>query len=423
MRELCHLDEIESLDTDDGPLPRIVITEDVTDFDGYLVDVINADGSPGLRAGVANHDQWPEIATLLVGGGMVGGPDSAAMLTDLITAKAHYSVHHDIFVTTSNRLLSHRAKSWVKDTNPRLPSETAQIVGLFLRSLENYIYSAGSRFTKTTGHWGFYWVLARHKLPSMWRYFSACHYAGSLRNDDTFEIAESILQRCSRALQARDAIGEIFYDDELTYDTLGKMMYHFDYLALLLAGVFDAQARISHRALGLPKKKEQYSGFRRGQFQNELKHNPDATDIYTLITGDKFQFLTTMVYRLRNTIHGAGPQNRIGYESNTGAHVGFAELSREDGEAVWAAAEYLSSPDEWGLSREKLNGNYRYNIEPYDYASSLVYHCFNLIDEDAALTEIEKLFPVGAQIPKLSDGPPDDHVFGKDIRERLALLG
>ena len=54
------------------------------------------------------------------------------------------------------------------------------------------------------------------------------------------------------------------------------MMYHFDYLTLLLVGILDAQARIVHRAYGFTKPKEKHAGFRIDGFRNELKNNTNT---------------------------------------------------------------------------------------------------------------------------------------------------
>lgn len=93
--------------------------------------------------GVHRREQWPGIATLLVGGGAEAYPNSKAMLADLIVAQAHRAVDQDIMVTTSPCLLQRRTDASVSETNPRLPSETAQIVGLCLRTRNNDATNCG----------------------------------------------------------------------------------------------------------------------------------------------------------------------------------------------------------------------------------------------------------------------------------------
>jgi len=93
--------------------------------------------------GVHRREQWPGIATLLVGGGAEAHPNSKAMLADLIVAQAHRAVDQDIMVTTSPCLLQRRTDASVSETNPRLPSETAQIVGLCLRTRNNDATNCG----------------------------------------------------------------------------------------------------------------------------------------------------------------------------------------------------------------------------------------------------------------------------------------
>jgi hypothetical protein len=288
-------------------------------------------------------------------------------------------------------------------------------VGLFLRSRNNYTWRANQRERHSFDRGLFYWVLVRHRLPSMWRYFSACVYAEAIRRDDTLYLGQSILERCFRSLEARDAIGIQFYIPQ-NNNTRDTIMYHFDYLTLLLAGAFDAQARIARRAYRIEQPNERMTGFRRQEFLNALR-NHGANALYNIVSGQYYQDLMTLLHELRNTIHGAGLPT-LSYQDRASPEQSFVTILSEHRDALWRAAERCGLPEKWGLIRmhEAL-------FEPYTYAVTLVDECFRQIDAITAATDVTRLFPDEHAIPPLQDGPPDDNVFGEHIRKRLAILG
>lgn len=429
--ELCHLPEVDQMHTEDGPLPSINISDSIANYDGYLVGISDENGPrDGLFGGIQSRDQWPGIATGLVGGGAENSPNAKAMLNDLIIAQAHCTLSRDILVTTSRWLLDRRTRSWVQESNPHLPSEAAKILGLFLRSHDNFTYKASEMSAASFDQGMFYWVLIRHRLPSMWRYFSACHYAGDARGDDTFDLAQSIFERCVRATKARDAIGERFYQARARA-TIDDSLYHFDYLSLLLAGALDAQARIAHRAYHIIKPEERRASFRSRAFKNALVQH-GAEQLYDLVSSREFEALTTLIYQLRNTIHGAGAKDLVERQSGTTVDAGFAHLSEEVGKKLCSAAGVLGSPEGWGLRQRSISllkppnteieHVEEYLAEPFTYSISLLKESFKMIDKVATLTDVEKLFPYGYSIPELMEKPSANGVFQKEIRERIDIL-
>jgi hypothetical protein len=224
------------------------------------------------------------------------------------------------------------------------------------------------------------------------------------------------LVRAVRALEARDAIGAQFYIPQ-NNNTRDAIMYHFDYLTLLLVGVFDAEARIAHRAYGITQPPERNASFRRKDYRESLGHI-GATNLYSLISEQRFQDLLTLLHELRNTIHGAAlpTAGRQGYARQAESYVSVLPDYRQ---VLWQAATQYSSPDHWGLVQEPSE----LRFEPYTYAVTLVDECLKQVDAIAAATEIDKLFPSGYSIPPLADKPPEDEIFGKRTRHRLAILG
>jgi hypothetical protein len=412
LREFGHLPEIEVLETEPGGYPHIEVGDLDPQADFIPVQIVSG-GEPQLYTSVPFPRQWLGVARHLVGQPTLDHPDVSAMLDLVIMAQAHYSCGGDILVTSSPLLLKHRSKTSLREANPRTPLEAAQIVGLFLRSRDIYTYEAGPRYQRRFDRGMFYWVLARHRLPSMWRYFSACLAAEKVRGDDLGELGQSILVRSVRALEARDAIGVQFYMPQ-DNNTRDQMMYHFDYLTLVLAGALDAQAIVANLAYQAVKD-DRDASFRREGFRTKLAER-EARELCELFADDGFKSLLTLLYGPRNTIHRAALRT-IAYQERSEPQHTFAEVPQSIGEKLCEAVEQLGGAEEWGLTSSRLQ---EARLEPYSYATALVRESLKTIDAVASATDVTRLFPVDEPIPSLTEGPSEDSVFERG--ERVALL-
>jgi hypothetical protein len=411
LRELSNHSKIESLYTEAGSIPYLEIGPYGDNDDHIPVTVTCHDRT--IESGIPFSHQWSDIATKFAGQTDPSHPDSQAALTDLVLAQAHSHLRNDILITLSHHLLSHRTQAIIRKANPRTPTEAVKIIGLFLRSRDDYTWQVNEHGRRAFDRGLFYWVLVRHRLPNIWKYFSACVHAANARRDDTLHLGQSILTRCVRALEARDAIGAQFYIPQ-NNDTRDAIMYHFDYLTLLLAGVFDAQARIAHRAYRITRPEERYTGFRRAEFLKALTDN-GADRLHALVSDQHFSNLMILLHELRNTIHGASLQT---YQATSELRESLVTLFTENQDKIWQAAARYSSTEAWGLVRKQEP-----QLEPYTYAVTLTNECFSHIDAIAAATNVAGLFPDGYAIPPLQADPPDNHVFNENIRRRLAVLG
>ncbi|MBI4506521.1 MAG: hypothetical protein HY691_13375 [Chloroflexi bacterium] len=221
--------------------------------------------------------------------------------------------------------------------------------------------------------------------------------------------------RCMRALEARDAIGEQFYYLPQTADTENRMLYHFDYLTLLLSGAVDAQARVAHRTYAMSGK-EQDAGFRRCKFQEKLKRS-GAQTLYNLVTAQHFRDVAALLYEPRHRIHEAG------FRTLTVRSAGFRDeklaiVPSSMAQKLWEASERLGSPERWGLTKRHQD----VLLEPYSYAVALVDEGFKAIDAVAAATELERLFHA-YPMPRLMSGPPYASSLDEKVLSRIALLG
>lgn len=412
LRELGHLPQIELLETEPGNFSHIEVDAFDPKSDIINVRIVSRDGVIKTYAGINNPRQWPDIAAHLAGQHNPGHQKAREMLDVLIKSQAHYEIDGDILVTMSPLLLGNRDKNWVREANPRTPAEAAQIVGLFLRSRNNYTYRAGLNIKMSFNRGLFYWVLARHRLPNMWRYFSACVAASKTHGDDLQGTGEAILVRAVRALEARDAIGIQFYLPQ-NNETRDQMMYHFDYLTLVLSGALDAQARVANSVYQI-NKKERLIGFQREDFVKALKSG-DAQALYNFVSSQRFKDIKTLLYNLRNTIHAAALKTMAYHESSRPEHS-FVAVPAAIGNSVWEAAERLGSTDRWGLSKKHQWAL----LEPYSYSTSLVEESLSAIDTIASNTDVRRLFPNNNPTPDLKDTAPlnSEFIWG----ERLALL-
>lgn len=410
LREFGHIPEIQVFETSPGDYPHIESGDINPKENAISVQIVSGEQLLMLAA-IQNARQLPSLAAHLVGQSNPDHQDARAMLDHLIIAEAHCSIHGDILVTSSPLLIRHRNKRELREANPRTPLEAAQIVGGFLRSRDIYIYAAGPKSKYSFDRGMFYWVLVRYRLPSMWRYFSACLAAGKGKHSDLPRLGESILVRCVRALEARDAIGIQFYLPQNKMDS-DQMMYHFDYLTLVIAGALDAQARIAKIAYQIDLD-DRWASFRGKEFVKALKLK-GTQELHDFVNEQRFKDVTTLLYNLRNTIHAAALKI-VTYQEEARPRHSLIEVPANMHESIWGAAERLGGPDIWGLIKKPFG----IFLEPYSYATTLVEKSFSVIDAIATATDFKKLFPSN-QPPLLTEAAPADRIF--KWGERIALL-
>jgi len=411
LKELSYLPEVEAVETKSGERPYLSIGLPDPKENAIPIQIVT-EGQVSMLAAISNARQLPLIAASLIGQPDPKHQDATSMLNDLIIARAHCSVGRDILVTSAPLLLKHRNKRGLHEANPRTPLEAAQIVGLFLRSRDIYTYAAAPKSKYSFDRGLFYWVLVRYRLPSMWRYFSACVTAGKEKDNDLLGLGESILVRCVRALEARDAIGIQFYMPQNKTDS-DQMMYHFDYLTLVIAGAIDAQARVANIAYQIGD--DRWASFRGKTFVKALK-SKGAQELHDLVNEQRFKDVTTLLYDLRNTIHAAALKI-VTYQKEAGPRHSLIKVPANLNKSIWEATERLGSPELWGLSEKKPFGIF---LEPYSYATTLLKEGFGVIDTIAAATNFKHLLPNIEPFPPVKDTGPVDSPFRQG--ERIALL-
>ena len=338
--------------------------------------------------------------------------ESRIPYNEIYFARAHYELNRDLFVTNNSWLINNRTCDEIKVTNPRTPKEALKILGLLLRSKNDFCISNNHYFNRGL----FYWALVRYNLPAMWGYFNACVKSEKYRSDDILILGNSILSRSVRCYQACDEIGKYFYHNN-NNDSRDGIMYHFDYLNILLSGILDAQARIIYRVFDMKEvKNERFADFQNIRFIKEIKKLD--RNISEFITDSIFKHTYKIISDLRNTVHGANLQT-IGHKTFKDPEDSFIMTSFSEIPGIRNLFCNHEKNVDWGVFKVKE----KIFIEPYTFSTTLLNRTIKMINSLAELTPVEKLFPEGIQIPELNNNAPDDNfIFSKEVGERLNYL-
>lgn len=434
LRGLATLPNMEMVETGYGDYPRLVLNPKSEGWDAHEAAIWRGhefvrDGSFRVNA-KSQFPKWVNDLTALDRPEWVG---LQSVRDELLLGIAHMAVRQDIFVTTSPRLLAWRDNreflrqhEHIVGINPRLPSEALRVSTLFQRSRDEYRPREFEQdeIPRITVHRGqFYSTVVYDRVPEAWRFESA---SGRARHsDDTYYLAKSVLQRCVRALEARDALGVLFYTPNAD-NIADRIVYHFDYLNLILFGTFDALGRMARRAYRLTSFNEHNAGFHRKDFCKKLRE-AGATALYTLVMESRLQELLFIIGRLRNTIHGTAIEARnVGSIENL--NMGFIEIPDSQALDIWDKFVRLGSPQDWGVQQvfptsSATRNPYSLHIEPYTYAITVVGECLRYVNRLMSAIDATRLLPPGFDHSQLHTGPPDNEFFSLNLRNAVAYLG
>lgn len=410
IRELAHLDSLRVVDSDPAAPWRLEI--DTRPNEHGVASAILV-GPADRRIFCAMHPRdWIEEAIFLLGVGSNTDPRTLALASHLPIFEAHQQICRDVFITTERQLLQVRSR--VPDANVRDVFDGLRIIGLYLRSVGDFTIRASDRGRHRFGRDLFYWVLCRQRLPAMWRYFAACLHRGKVAQDGMEYLGNSILDRCVRVLQARDEVGFEFYkrQDNSTRD---RMLYHFDYLTLMLSGALDAQARIAREAYGVSNIPKRRTSFRNSAFRHAMEAAGDTT-LTRVVGAGGFLDFQRLLGALRNSVHSTGLRG-MGV-SRSGQHQSSVVRVFEDAQTVWDVSNALGSRDDFGVT--SVVG---VAIEPYTCAVRLAELGLNYVNQIAEATDVGSMLPRGVAITDLPNAPPEDDTFGREIRRRIDALG
>lgn len=343
-------------------------------------------------------------------------PDIAALGHQIALTHAHRGAQRDIFATTQPPLLAKAARDPAQ--NMRSVDEALKILSLWLSRHESIPVSVwpragGDAWRQTYGRDLFYWILCRDRLPAMWRYFSHCLERGRQTGDRTEYLGNTVLDRCVRVLQARDEIGAFFYQPQ-SNTTRDGMLYHFDYLTILLSGAFDAQMRVAARCYGVAIK-PRLINIKNRDFISQLRAN-GAVELSNLVTEPMFVAFQRVLGALRNSIHSIGLRG-LGVSKSGTAQSSLVSVYDGD-EELWKAS------GEWGdRSALGVTTGVGVALEPYTCATALASEGLRLVDAVALRTDVERLLPGASPIPEARCQPPDEGHWKTEIRLRISAMG
>ena len=235
-------------------------------------------------------------------------PEVADLSEPVMRLQPHLALRRDILVSLDGRLLEHRRHPLIARFNVRTPVETAQIVGLFLRSRSNYIYRASAVSTEETDRVGLFNELAQMRLGPYWR----LHFAHSVSNSDhqlsdeaRLDLSWSVVSRVAKAFQALDEVGVIYYGSTKGWGASDRARYHFDYGLLLLNGALDALLRLGQQLVGISKRAR--PSFTDAKYLNRLEE-AGAIDVAETARRPETQAVIFLLTQLRNLIHEREPR-------------------------------------------------------------------------------------------------------------------
>ena len=410
IRELARLDSLRVVDTDSGAPWRMVVD---AESKGRGVASVVFVGPEDRRVYCAFHPRdWIDEAIHLRRFGSRTDGRTRALASHLPVLEAHRQTHRDLFITTERELLQRRAR--VSDANVTDVFGGLKLIGLYLRSQRVFTIRVWDRGKENLDRGLFYWILCRNRLPAMWRYFAACVHRGHATHDGMEYLGSAILDRCVRVLQARDEVGFEFYKEQ-DNSTRDGMLYHFDYLTLMLSGALDVLARIAREVYVVTNVSKRETSFRNRRFRQAIKTG-GAKSLMAVLNDPFFKNFQRLLGALRNTVHSTGLRG-VGV-----IHAGQPQSSIvrvfEDAQEVWDASNALGSPDNFGVTKVNYVA-----IEPYTCAVRLCELGLHYVNEIAQGSDVGRLLPPNQPISDLLNGPPDDGLFRAEIRRRVDALG
>lgn len=316
---------LEVVDTRRGSLPWVEFEQ--VKPDANFITVVRY-GPNGHRAGWTGVPLQGRLDELMQGWrtrAEVQGY-SAARADELwhewLIFRSSKAIGTDVLVTASDWLLR-RMRETEGFRNIMNPIEALKLVGLFLRSRQEYgVYrSTIGTDDLSISRGQFYSTLADSLLPSVSTALVLSRNAGPAHlRADVENLHRTAAHRFRCALEARDSILTHYYAasgwdrsgwihdgwSAVAEEALDQMLYHFDYLALLLLGALDALALAAYHMFEVvrfrPRLAQNRVGIRSRDLHVGLKM-ATARALSAILNARKFEWIVSLIAEPRNTIH------------------------------------------------------------------------------------------------------------------------
>jgi hypothetical protein len=326
---------------------------------------------------------------------------------DMIAAEvAASAIGADIFVTERPYLY---AATWGASRGTKFcrAPEALALLGLYLRSQGAYAVSRSHRFNKGL----FYWVGMRELLPESWRWFSACLHHDHTTPDSLTNLAGSLLQRVSRALEARDAI-HVAVNQPADNDNQDDALSQLDVTLVNLMGACDAAARVAHRVLRLPANGEYRAAWQSRTWLDQVVGPAPSLENVVAVgsTGDN---VLTILRLLRNSVHGEALQG-IAVQKSGSPSENLVSLPPNDEARLLTAMDDEGGRSAWGARDAAPEVVF---LDAGVFVDRMLIGVVELLNELMRYTPVESL--QGASLTPSDLVPPDGDVWRPWMRQSI----
>ncbi len=409
LREFSYMTTIDVIDTKPGTANHVEFSEHdpVKDLTTATVRGKNGDCKMGVHAAA----YWPPMVSHFVA---ADPNDTTALLAQMPIMELHRQHFRHIFATNSR--LFHALSKRFEAANVRTFEETAKILGLYLRSRDDFTWRVFPNGTDKIDREWFYSLLSSVRMPELQKFLGVWLRRSAHLKDNSEYLGSSVFKRGARILRARDEIGFAFFANN-SNSKRDVMTYHFDYLTMLLTGAIDAQARIAHAVYEIRTPTGRYAAFHNDAFLVALKE-AGAERLVAVADSDRFKSFRKLLWALRNTVHGTGLTD-LTAEIQGKPRSSLLRVHGEDAKIVRDAAQALGNPADFGLTQ--MLGT---EIEPYACALWLTDIGLGFVNHLAEAIDDERMLPAGGQpsgSPPASDDGRSEWSVGQ--KARIAQLG
>jgi hypothetical protein len=399
-----HHPLVDLLSTRDEGLPYLDIGPIDQQEDLAPVVISRPDGSR-TDTGVWRAGQWQAFADRYLHERPDLG-DHDQILRALLLGSASEHRGADALVTTSPVLIYPAIGGSVARDSNAMPVEAALgLVGLYLRTRDDFTVRQVQEGRQRLGRGLFYWVLARELLPNAWRsLFAGGQHDQATGDDSVFQLFSSAITRLDRALRSRDRLHHQMKLEQ-NLDTADEALFALDTFLVFLVGAFDAVGRAAHLTYGLKPNKLHDASWRRQWRTRQLA--PVAPALAQLMDdGTPTRDALDLLALLRNTVHGEA-LTTVAIKHASRPLENVLLLPKDQEQKLLAIIARRGGDDAWGIRQlSGLGISMRIDV----FVESVLPMASDALDRLIGAVEVERL--PGVKPASLPSGPPADNPNG-----------
>jgi hypothetical protein len=399
-----HHPLIDLLSTRDEGLPYFGIGPIDQQEDLAPVMISRPDGSL-MDTGVWPAGQWQEFAQRYLRERPDLG-DYDEILRALLLGAASEDYGADALVTASPVLIDPAIRGSVARDSNAMPVEAAlALVGLYLRTRDDFTVRQVQGARQRLDRGLFYWVLARELLPNAWRSIFAGGQHNEATGDDTvFQLFSSAIIRLDRALRARDRLHHQMKLEQ-NLDAADEALFFLDTFLVFLVGAFDAIGRAAHLTYGLKRNKLRDASWQRRWRIRQLA--PEAPTLAQLMDdGTPTRDALDLLLLLRNTVHGEA-LTTVATRRASRPLENVLLLPKDQEQDLLDIIARRGGDDAWGI-RQLCGLGVSMRIDMF--VESVLPMASDALDRLIGAVEVERL--PGVKAASLPSGPPADKPNG-----------